>query len=442
MESNLPSITIEGTEFLVDVIKEELRENASEQNTISIKDMMYVGHGYKFQYDSRIKNAATFEAVSDFGDTSHIKDITIPNLAYIDPVKTAEKYNLKIEDIKGKSDFELSLKKGSSLALRFTGKVLPILKIDGHDFYVDMESEKLRPKDDNNSKGIDFSTIREYYDRTAQAYLIPYNPKTHEFQEVDHDTITEIPKEIIMVQFPHQIELDRVGWNMKHGFGPGYAVDENKLQLFFMAETLPWNQTNIPESIARNLDKQMAEEKAKTNDPQNAIDLKAYEMRVNKGILPTINIEGHTFYVDIRMDKLRPKDDFLSKGIVFSEIENYYDLDKRCYTIPYNPKTHEFQEPDYLNIKEFPKDLIAIRFPSERLLDRIGWNRHYGFELTHGLTENRLKLEFTAKNIPWEKTILADVINSNIKAAKSMHADDRKQQIDEPKKNNSKGRKM
>mgnify|MGYP006342871083 FL=1 len=146
----------------------------------------------------------------------------------------------------------------------------------------------------------------------------------------------------------------------------------------------------------------------------------AYDMRVNKGMLPTIDIAGHTFYVDIRMDMLRPKDDFLSKGIVFSDIGNYYDEDKRTYTIPYNPKTHEFQEPDYRNIKELPKDLIAVRFPSERLLDRIGWNRHYGFELTHGLSKQGLKLQFEAKQIPWEKTFLVGLIKSNLKAEKNL----------------------
>ena len=46
----------------------------------------------------------------------------------------------------------------------------------------------------------------------------------------------------------------------------------------------------------------------------------AFDMRVNKGILPTIEIHGHTFYVDIRINKLRPKDNFLSNGIVFSEL--------------------------------------------------------------------------------------------------------------------------
>ncbi|MGJ1359996.1 hypothetical protein ACR79K_25155 [Sphingobacterium siyangense] len=49
---------------------------------------------------------------------------------------------------------------------------------------------------------------------------------------------------------------------------------------------------------------------------ENEINQEAYDLRVNKGMLPTIDIAGHTFYVDIRMDMLRPKDDFLSKGIV------------------------------------------------------------------------------------------------------------------------------
>lgn len=166
-----------------------------------------------------------------------------------------------------------------------------------------------------------------------------------------------------------------------------------------------------------------------------------YDLRANKGILPTIDIAGHTFYVDIRMDKLRPKDDFLSNGIVFSDIQNYYDEDKRAYTIPYNPKTHEFQEPDYRKIKELPKDLIAVRFPSERLLDRIGWNRQYGFELTHGLDKQGLKLQFEAKQIPWEKTFLVDLIKSNLKSEKNLQKIDKKQH---PLKqdNNRKGRKM
>lgn len=174
--------------------------------------------------------------------------------------------------------------------------------------------------------------------------------------------------------------------------------------------------------------------KAAIKPKEIIVDPKAYDLRVNKGMLPTLDIKGQTFYVDLQMDKLRPKDDFLSNGIVFSDIELYYDLNKRAYTIPYNPKTHEFQEPDYMNIKEFPKDLIAIEFPSERLLDRIGWNRKYGFDLTHGLDKSGLQLKFTAKEVAWQQTFLAGLIKSNQKAEK--------QQKEAPKKSTRKGRKM
>jgi hypothetical protein len=175
---------------------------------------------------------------------------------------------------------------------------------------------------------------------------------------------------------------------------------------------------------------------------ENKFNQEAYDRRVNKGILPIIDIAGHTFFVDIRMDMLRPKDDFLSKGIVFSDIGNFYDQDKRTYTIPYNPKTHEFQEPDYRNIKELPKELIAVNFPSERLLDRIGWNRKYGFELSHGLAKQGLQLEFTAKQIPWEKTFLAEVIKRNLRAEKKGHKSDQKHQPIQEKQNRRKGRKI
>ncbi|RUT67965.1 hypothetical protein D0817_23410 [Flavobacterium cupreum] len=171
------------------------------------------------------------------------------------------------------------------------------------------------------------------------------------------------------------------------------------------------------------------------------VDQKAFDLRI-KGLLPTIEIAGHTFYVDLRMDKLRPKDDFLSQGIAFSDIESYYDGDKRTYTIPYNPKTHQFQEPDYLTIAGFPKDLIAVEFPSERLLDRIGWNLRYGLDIKHGLVKQGLKLQFIAKNVPWKETFLLNLIKSNLQAEKMIKKTTEKQQPIQPKQNNQKGRKM
>ncbi|MCT4234985.1 hypothetical protein HZP42_01160 [Elizabethkingia anophelis] len=144
----------------------------------------------------------------------------------------------------------------------------------------------------------------------------------------------------------------------------------------------------------------------------------AYDLRVNKGQLPTIVIAGHIFFVDIRMDMLRPKDDFLSRGIVFSEIQNYHDQDQNSYTIPYNPKTHEFHDIDFSIVKEFPKDLIAVQFPVESELDRIGWNRHHGFELRQGLSKRGFRMQFEGREIPWEKTFFADMIKNNLRSEK------------------------
>jgi hypothetical protein len=271
MERELPVITIEGTDFIVDVNKLELIEKADHKNTIPFEDMRDVGDGYTFEYSQKNKN---LPGLFDRESTT----VKIPEFVMLDPIGMADKYNHSVDGIKGKSDFDLM------------------------------------------------------------------------------------------------------------------------------------------------------------------VNQEAYDMRVNKGILPTVDIAGHTFYVDIRMDMLRPKDDFLSKGIVFSHIENYYDEEKRTYTIPYNPKTREFQEPDYLNIKELPKDLIAVRFPSERLLDRIGWNRKYGFEIRHGLVRHGLKLQFAAKKVPWKNTFLVDLIKSNLKAEKKQEKATGKQQLIQPKQN--KGRRI
>lgn len=278
MEKILPKINIEGTEFIIDVLKEELIEKTNSQNRININDMLYVGSGYNFHYDTKTKNLAGLESFNDLTNNEHIKDISIPNLTQLDPISMAQKYNITIEHVRGKTDFELTIKPGSMLDLRWNKKTLPTLDIAGHPFSVDMEMNLLRPKDDFKSKGIRLEQIREYYDRSAQAYIIPYNPKTHEFQEIDHLTISALPKEIIVVKFPHLQELDRVGWNTKYGFGPAHCIKEKDFKLHFKALTLPWEQTNIPNSIKLNLE----QKKLKENNKPIVQELPNAELKAKK----------------------------------------------------------------------------------------------------------------------------------------------------------------
>ncbi|MCT3639655.1 hypothetical protein HZR07_03425 [Elizabethkingia anophelis] len=256
------------------------------------------------------------------------------------------------------------------------------------------------------------------------------------FEEYKGHTIASHKNNVVGKDINNLIIVYRSDEFPNHGFIIG--LDDSKLS--GGRKSVPHNIDDAKGYIDWVVGIQQKKEEIKPTN--NIVDQEAYDLRVNKGMLPTIAIAGHTFYVDIRMDMLRPKDDFLSKGIVFSDIANYYDEDKRTYTIPYNPKTHEFQEPDYRTIKELPKDLIAVQFPSERLLDRIGWNRHYGFELTHGLAKQGLKLQFEAKQIPWEKTFLVGLIKSNLKEEKNLQKATEKQQPTQAKKGKPKGRKM
>lgn len=279
MEKTLPTINIEGTEFIIDVLKEELIEKSNPANNMNISSMLYVGDGYQFHYDSSTKNKATFGAVSDFLNNKHILRVKIPNLTELDPAGMAKRYNLTVENIKSKTDFELTIQPGSLLDLRWNKKILPVLKIAGYPFFVDMVRGRLRPKDDFICKGIGLEQIRDYYDRYAHSYIIPYNPKTHEFQEIDHLSIVELPKEIIIVKFPHLQQLDRVGWNVKYGFGPAHCIKEEEFKLHFKAHTLPWEETNIPDSIKLNLEEMKLQQKNKTTGEE----LPDTEMQGKKG---------------------------------------------------------------------------------------------------------------------------------------------------------------
>lgn len=264
---------------------------------------------------------------------------------------------------------------------------LPIINIEGTDFIVDVERFELREKA-NPLNRINIFDLKD----NGSAYTLEYCPQRKNV------FIPFVSNKLIYVNVPPLNKLDPIGMAKK--YKQTTKAIEGKTDFAIM------------------------------------VNQRLFDLRVNKGVLPTVKIAGHTFYVDLRMDKLRPKDNFLSNGIVFSDIKKYYDEKKGAYIIPYNPKTLEFQEPDSLTIKEFPKDLMAVSFPSERMLDRIGWNRRYGLELTRELAMTGLKMKFTAKNIPWKKTFLADVIEKNLQKIAG------KQQPAQSKQSKRKGRRL
>ncbi len=248
MKRDLPVYKIEGTDFIVDVANLQLKEKANPENVIRVFDMRDVGDGYVFDYSPKEKNMPVL-----FRDDMDITTVKIPELVQLDPVGMTEKYGYSDHDIQGKTDFEIMVDQ-QALGRRLMGQ-LPTIEIAGHTFFVDIRMDMLRPKDDFLSNGIVFSHIDYYYNDAKKAYLIPYNPKTHEFQEVDYEKITSIPKDLIVISFPHEGELDPIGFNKKGGWDETYGLKATNIKPHFEANLVDWKETGIEATIQENIKK-------------------------------------------------------------------------------------------------------------------------------------------------------------------------------------------
>lgn len=108
MERKLPIIVIEGTEFIVDVTNEQLRERDRPENTLDIKKMSSKGFtkGYTFDYNVKTRNFPN-ERTDPRND---IKEIEIEDFCRIDPFGMALKYDISVEKVKISNDLELAIK--------------------------------------------------------------------------------------------------------------------------------------------------------------------------------------------------------------------------------------------------------------------------------------------------------------------------------------------
>lgn len=315
-------------------------------------------------------------------ESETVRLVEIPNIRTLDPIGKNHAQSLPLKF--GLIYHDLKLEYDLAFSLDEVSQVIPIkrneqgqmeLLIEGTTFIADINTFEYRDKSDPGNK----IELREMQDNEEGGYVVLYKHK-----------------ELLLPEF---VELDPEGMAKKYNV----SVDEVK----------------------------------KHDDFYFMVDQKAFEIRM-QGQLPTLEIDGHTFTVDIRMNMLRSATDFASKGISFDEIDHYYSEEKDAYIIPYDPVKKEFRELDYENLFSIPKDLIAVEFPFQNKLDPIGWNRAGGWDLKEDLKWLGVKTHFEAKTIPWEQTYIVDIIRDNKEILQKKQDN---QQEDKPK-NQSKGRKM
>ncbi|MGB3108310.1 hypothetical protein [Sphingobacterium siyangense] len=226
MERQLPVLNLKGTDFVVDIFKNELYEKSNRLNAISIFRMRDKDDGYEFEYSPIEKNIPS----KIQSDTITIE---IPQLKILDPKGMCSKYNL--ETVNDKSDFEIMVDQ-EAFEKRVKFGQLPTIKIHDQIFYAEARLNNLRPKDNLFSSGINFYDIDPYFSFEKHAYIFPYNPKTKEFEEPNYETLKDYPKDLIVVEVPHERVLDPIGWNRLHGFDLKDGLKEIGLKLEFDAK--------------------------------------------------------------------------------------------------------------------------------------------------------------------------------------------------------------
>lgn len=255
MSREQPVFKIEGTEFIVDVENLLLKEKGNEGNVISILAMTEMNHGYQFIYNTISRNMSVFAGTDNYNIIVHV-----PEMVHLDPVGMAKKYGCPIEEVSSKSDFELMVDQ-DALSRRMKG-ILPTIDIDGNLFFVDVAGDKLRPADEFISKGISFTEIEEWFDEQKDAYVIPYNKLKREYQRLDYENMVSIPKDVVIVAFPAEYDLDPIGFNRKYRQREFQSLKEVNVRSHFKADVVSWKEFGIARIINENLKKQnQADEK-------------------------------------------------------------------------------------------------------------------------------------------------------------------------------------
>lgn len=261
-DSKLPIIVIEGTHFFVDVTRFQMIEKRNSDNVIPLKNMKDRVNGYVLDYNSEIRNISSNPHL-----TGH--PVKIPEFVELDPVGMAKKYNLTVDEVKNKTDFDLMVDQ-KEFDLRVNQGRLPTIEIADKLYYVDLNTNMLRPKNDFISKGISFDDIVDNFSVERNSYLIAYDTQKHEFRALDYKSLNSvIPPELIAVELPCQQYLDPVGWNRKNGVDIKSELKQIGIKGHFIAKILPWGIRSRKQFINDriNLERKISAEKMKNITP-------------------------------------------------------------------------------------------------------------------------------------------------------------------------------
>jgi len=232
----------EALSFLVDIDKQVLRQTNDSSHEISfITQMTDRGDHYLIAFD--LSRKRVYE-----GDFTHdqIEPIIVPPLIALDPEGMSQKYGVPVDQLAGKTDFEIIVNQ-EALARREQG-MLPQIDLGGEMFTVDLRLQELRHSQHFfpviSLKSFDLTNDGWHY----EAY---YHPVMKQVVELD-PKLLEFPESVIKIKIPNEIGLDPVATARKYGMNERELLRRYPIQQNLKAEVIPLSETNIPGMIQRN----------------------------------------------------------------------------------------------------------------------------------------------------------------------------------------------
>jgi len=232
---------IEGTSFEVDIDKQVLRQTNDRANEISfVKDMNDLGEYYLLRYDHITKRSKPEHT------DQYVETIAIPPLILLDPNGMSEKYGIPIDQLAGKTDFEVIVDQ-NALALRQNG-ILPQIDLAGEKFTVDLRLHELR----NSQYFFPVISLKSFeLTNDGWHYEAYYHPVMKQVVDLD-PKLLEFPEGVIKLKIPNEIGLDPVATARHYGMDERELLRRYPIQKDLKAEVIPLSETHIPALIRQN----------------------------------------------------------------------------------------------------------------------------------------------------------------------------------------------
>jgi len=246
---------------------------------------------------------------------------------------------------------------------------------------------------------------------------------------------------IELSDFKNELHFSEMAYTDTHyrlQYQPDYrrmATERDVTEGRYITIKLPHLTALDPEGMAQKYGKEPADLLGKT-DYEVMVDSAAVAQRM-KGELPRVEILGQTFYADLRMQSLRPKDDFSTPGLLVKDLNSFLSPDGTHYRVPMDLESRKIYPVEWEKLTDIPRGVMLVDIPTIERLDPVGFAREHQINPRQFLRNHPPKQEQSAETVPWSETMVMEIILANrIRDAikRTIGEDDRKEQQQRPRR--------